>query len=459
MDNSRKVDTLSLAERISVRTNLLDWGLTVPNIGVEFDLRSTNWNRYAVNVNLRYRPRTEGTYVRPIIFDLLEVTAEGRMYWRERRAERNGYLKRHRFWFDKLFSCRTMMPSHPNWIFYRGGYLSYSKYSMLFGGNATGRQGSAVFAGFTWGFVKPFLAFQNGNSIDMEFGISAGLCYNNYDTYKQDEINNCYPKTGHEDWHLEKFPVVKDLHAAIVYRFGNYPIQKKYRWRYDVDMDFRNKKDSIYNAWLTAREQKYIRDSIYRVVSKEFRLLYDSCVDEKHKLEQQEIDKKSPKRLTQDSIRLRKQQIRDSIAHRKDSIATVKALKAGRKAPAQIHTLQAEKKKKAENAAAKQRDKAQQNALKAKQNAAKRKAGGKKNEADSKSNAALKEPEADNSSGGSAPEDDSPQMSDKERKKAEQKARAERAKANAAKAKARRDAAKAAKNSKSNNDSTKGGDE
>ena len=69
-DNSRRVDTLSLAERMSVRTNLVDWGLLVPNVGVEVDIRNTNWNRCAVNGNIRYRPKTSSTYVRGIVFNL-----------------------------------------------------------------------------------------------------------------------------------------------------------------------------------------------------------------------------------------------------------------------------------------------------------------------------------------------------------------------------------------------------
>ncbi len=321
-DNSRRVDTLSLAERISVRTNLVDWGLLVPNVGVEFDIRNTNWNRWAVNANFRYRPKTSSTYVRGIVFDIFEATLEGRVYWRERKCTPTGYLSPHRHWIDKLWSCRNMMPSHPNWVFYRGGYVTYSKYSMLWGGSE-GRQGTAYMAGVTWGFVKPFLAFQNGNSVDMEFGFSAGIMYNKYDTFRADRENNCYPITGHEDGKWG--PMIRDLHVALVYRFGNYPIQKKYRWRYDVDMDFRERKDSIYNAWLSGREQKYIQDSIYRVVSQEFRMLYDSCVDVRHREQQKAIDEQAPARVPNYTPKQLAKMRKDSIKQaRLDSINAIK---------------------------------------------------------------------------------------------------------------------------------------
>lgn len=34
------VDTLTFAERISLRTNAVDWTLLTPNLGVEFDVKS-----------------------------------------------------------------------------------------------------------------------------------------------------------------------------------------------------------------------------------------------------------------------------------------------------------------------------------------------------------------------------------------------------------------------------------
>lgn len=344
-DNSRQVDTLTFAERLSIRTNITDWVLTVPNIGIEYDLRSENWNRYAVNVNVRWRPKTSGTYVRPLVFDLFEVAVEGRMYWHERKAEPMGYLKRHNpfYFWDKLFSCRRMLPKHPRWVFYRGVYLSYSDFSVLL--TKHGRQGSAVMGGVTWGFVKPFLAFANGNSIDMEFGVSVGAALAKYDGYSYDDNNNCYPKHGGRGWHVMPYPVVRDLHAALVYRLGHYPIQKKYRWRYDVDLEFHDKLDSISHTRLATREQNYIRDSVYNVVAHDFRLLYDSCVAERHKQLQAEIDAKSPKRLELDSIKARKQFIRDSIQARKDSLIRAKHLEKNPKLAAAAKKSQAAKEK------------------------------------------------------------------------------------------------------------------
>ena len=311
MDNSHKVEKLSQKERISVRTSLTDWVLLTPNIGIEYDLGSKNWNRYSLNINLRYRPSSSDTYVQPVVFNIFEATLEGRVYWRERQAQSSGYLRRHTNLWDKLWSCRVMVPSHPKWIFYRGLYLTYSDYNIYFDG-INGRAGQAIMFGGSWGFIKPFLAFQNGNSLDMEFGLSIGLCYQKFHTYTHYKKDNTYRWRSHVNWRLETYPMPRDIHIGVVYRFGNYPIQKKYRWRYDVDMEYRARIDSIYEHNLSHKEQKFIRDSIYKVVSKDFRVLYDSCVQVRKAEAQQAIDARAPKRIEPAVTTEKKQQKKKS---------------------------------------------------------------------------------------------------------------------------------------------------
>lgn len=480
VDNSRRVDTLSLAERISVRTNLVDWVLTVPNVGVEFDLGKYNWNRYAINANIRWRPRTSGTYVHSTIFNLFEATIEGRMYWRERRAEPTGYLKRHDHWWDKLMSCRNMSPSHPKWVFYRGVYASYSDYAFLFGANE-GRQGQAFQAGITWGFVKPFVFFQSGNSIDMEFGASVGACITKYDRFRKNAEDNCLEKTGAEGWQMVRYPMVRELHAALVYRFGNYNMLKKYRWRYDVDMPFREKTDSIWHARWLAREQKFIKDSIYNVVAFDFKQLYDSCVDVRRREAQQAIDAKSPKIIAREQRLARKRHIEDSIAARKDSLEKVKAIYANKRYEANRHQKALQEKRRAEEAAEKakvraaaneeklrearnkEEAEAQAKALRQKLKASKQAQENARKKASSSAASAAKAKSSVGKTAGKtavvaggvtadatkSDDADEPVMSAKERKKLEQQEKAARAKAAAERMKERLAAQKAArKNSK-----------
>lgn len=294
MDNRRQVDTLSLAERISVRTNMVDWAILTPNVGIEFDLRRTNWSRYAVNLNLRGRYNPSKTYAQPITYSLAEVRLEGRQYWRERQAEVSGVMARHSKLWDKLMSCRRMVPHYPKTTYYRGIYVAYDKYNIRIPNIYTfGRDGEQLTAGLTWGFVRPLYGFTTGNSLDLEFGISGGFGMTKYDSYRYDN------KTGENvflwsaDWDIIRKPVLSEVRVGFVYRFGKYPIQKKYRWRYDVDLDYRAMKDAKYFKADSTQWQRRLNDSLYKVANAEFRHLYDSITAVHAKEEQQKINVKA----------------------------------------------------------------------------------------------------------------------------------------------------------------------
>ena len=54
METSHRVDTLSAADRLSFRTNGVEWLILVPNIGIEYDLGRYNYSRWSIGLNLRY---------------------------------------------------------------------------------------------------------------------------------------------------------------------------------------------------------------------------------------------------------------------------------------------------------------------------------------------------------------------------------------------------------------------
>ena len=276
MDDAMRVDTLTLAERISLRTNVVDWSMQVPNIGVEFDLRNTNWSRWAVGFNFKYNWNTSHSYVPGTVFNLAEVRAEVRNYWRtlDLTDGLHNRLRGHVKWVDKLVSQRRKGSKHPVTTYYRGFYATYTNYSFLFG--HTGYQGSAVQAGMTYGIIRPLYQFRNGNSLDLEFGVSGGVAVTKYDKYRHDEVNNNYPKTGHDNWHLVKYPVLSDARVGFVYRFGKYPVTKKYRRRYDVDARYQWLVDSTDAARRKQAYDQHYKDSVYNLVFNEFEHLYDS---------------------------------------------------------------------------------------------------------------------------------------------------------------------------------------
>lgn len=250
IDTSSKVDTLSFAERFSVRTNTVDWLLLLPNFSVEYDLGKYNWNRYSVGVGVRYNWQTKHSFTPAQVYNICEVRGEFRQYWRTRkivkvegkdRASAVTSVMPAKNFLQRLFSTNRYEVKHPNTTYYRGLFVSYSKYSMLL--SSTGRQGTGLTAGVLYGVLKPLYQFKNGNSLDIEFGISAGLCFTKYDKYRHDRESDCYPVMERKGWHIEPYPVLSETRIAFVYRFGSYPLTKKYRWRYDVDEEYKQMVD------------------------------------------------------------------------------------------------------------------------------------------------------------------------------------------------------------------------
>lgn len=291
MDDRRHVDTLTTAERLSLRTNMVDWTLMIPNIGIEYDLGSTNYSRYAVGLNLRGRFNTSNTYDTPFTYAVKEVRLEGKQYWRERKAEPTGALRRHTNIFDKLMSCRRMNPHHPKTTYYRGLFLSYMNFDMRIPDVVSyGKRGSLAIAGLSWGFVRPLYGFSNGNSLDLELGASIGAAFGDWDVYMFNEEKSKNEYLWHSNWAFVHKPIVTDLRVGFIYRLGNYPIQKKYRWRYDVDMAYRALKDAQYSDADIVSWQKHQNDSLYKVANEEFRHLYDSITAVHAKEMQERID-------------------------------------------------------------------------------------------------------------------------------------------------------------------------
>jgi len=75
-------------------------------------------------------------------------------------------------------------------------------------------------------------------------------------------------------------PVINDLRVGFVYRLGNYPITKKYRWRYDVDMAYQTAHDNKLLEVRRETESKAFNDSLDNYVRDLFWHKYDSLAKE-----------------------------------------------------------------------------------------------------------------------------------------------------------------------------------
>lgn len=267
------VDTLTFAERISLRTNAVDWTLLTPNLGVEFDVKSTNWNRWAVGLTLKTKWNTPATFKNRVFYNITEVRADFRNYWRTRQI--NNKVPAHTGFIDRLFSCRRRVVKHPKTTYYRGAYMSFSDFSIKFG--REGHQGKALSAGITYGIIKPLYAFRTGNTLDLDLGFDAGFVAVNSEKFVYNRADNCYTRTKQGSWKVVPFPMPTAARVGFVYRFGSYPITKKYRWRYDADAQYQYRIDSIANQRVVDAMNKHNRDSVESVIYKEFWQVYDSA--------------------------------------------------------------------------------------------------------------------------------------------------------------------------------------
>ncbi len=279
LETATKTDTLTIADRIAVRTNALDWMLTVPNIGVEFDLGNRNYSRWTVGLNMRGNWQTKHTFNPGLVFNTFGMRAEVRNYWRMRKNNGRA-IKPHTSILGKVFSRRRDEPKHPLTTYYIGGYVSYDKISLKY--DAVGRQGTALNGGVSMGIVRPIYVFGNGTSIDIDLGFLAGVTMLDYNTYRLDRESNCYVR-GMQN--IKKIlPMVNDINVSLVYRFGKKPVTSKYRWKYDCDQDYQLRMDSIVNARGNAKINKRLTDSMLVEIEKDFKHVYDSvaAINKKH---------------------------------------------------------------------------------------------------------------------------------------------------------------------------------
>lgn len=87
-----------LIKRFSIHTNVVDWALLVPNIGIEFDISPTVRNNYSVSVFGKLNgSSSHGKFV----YNVNSLRVEGRKYWRTGKfGSANRYYKE----FEKLYT-------------------------------------------------------------------------------------------------------------------------------------------------------------------------------------------------------------------------------------------------------------------------------------------------------------------------------------------------------------------
>lgn len=285
--------TVSAKSRWAFRTNAVDWLLTVPNIGVEYDLTNSVYNKLTLNLEGKWNWHTSHNYSSGTVFDLWDVRPEIRKYWRTEYRANTGNKPNLK---EKLFSRERSNPKY--WrAYYLGLYTSANGYSFKFG--KRGFQGNSYGIGISAGYSIPLYSYKT-HFIDVEFGGSLGLSYAKYDVYELDRENNCYIPVSEKskDFHFVPFPVVSDVRVSFVYRFAS--VKDKYKM--------------INHEKIQAKERHKIERKQHKDSVRTARHLTDSL-------------KQMRKRIVKDSIRQVKQ-VTDSLKRVEKNIPEKKKRKS-----------------------------------------------------------------------------------------------------------------------------------
>lgn len=312
-ENGRKEDAkaanLSFKDRWGFKTNAIDWLLTVPNVGVEFDLGNTIRNKHTIGANLKWNWNTSQKYKPSIVFNLFDARIEWRQYFRTRRrytntTMKNGFMK---YLNDNIFTTKRKNPR--DWrAYYWGIYANAASYNFKLG--KQGIQGNSYGAGVSLGYTAPLYGYRN-NYVDLEIGGSVGLAYAKYDVYEHDAESDCYPRIADKckGGHLVPFPLITDLRVAFVYRFVS--VKDKYKQSVTRRIDIQNEKRAKLNAAIN--EMRMRIDSISAACKKQGVNLTDSLLTKEEQKEWRKMQEEAQMKQQEEADRKLQKQMADSL--------------------------------------------------------------------------------------------------------------------------------------------------
>ena len=226
-------EDLSFKDRIAIRTNVIGWVLTTPNIAFDYDVVNTPYDKRTIGLSLKCNWNTShsrraylddafgawASHNPSWTYNLFGGRFDYRFYWRQQPYDNrdNFYGDWEREWIqsakglEKLrarmncFRASEKPKSHIS--IFAGPYLSLGGFSIEY--PETGRKGFYVGAGATAGIALPLYGYENGAALDLEFGGCIGL---QYASFNKRSVNG--------DGRVNSFlPLLTDARLSLVYRF------------------------------------------------------------------------------------------------------------------------------------------------------------------------------------------------------------------------------------------------
>ncbi len=340
----------------TVKTNAVDWVLTIPNLQIGFDLSASPYNQDVLLLGAKFRPRTYHDYAPYLLFNVLDIRPEYRHYYRhtqlESRVEKDTLGRDSIVWEKAPLTSTKRKHPRPWQAWYIGAYADYTDYCLKFG--EYGRQGWAVGAGVTIGFEIPLYEYKTG-AVDLDLGLSAGLVATTNQAFKNgDDIYRYVPVTAADKVRDAPFMVIPMLtevratfswrHKSVRYKYLepdpviDYYAQAKKKISDDMRSSTRQEFNSIFmttskdslkyqqdEAKYKADYQKYLMDA---VIADERNIKENDKISSSMKIKlNRYLQSEKMKNLRQFDREVRQERIAREEARRKairDSIAAVK---------------------------------------------------------------------------------------------------------------------------------------
>ena len=185
----------SFVDRCAVKTNVFEWLITVPNIGLEYDIVHTDHRKITLSLAGKYNWNTYHENAPATVFDMADIRPEIRYYFRS---------ENHKI-------------SRPWWVMYVGAYASCGSYTFKMA--PKGISGQVRGVGASAGYVLPLYDYAKG-AVDVELGMSLGMQGCTRDVFTHNPVGHYYTRLDSESkgMHLTPFPVISELRVAFVWR-------------------------------------------------------------------------------------------------------------------------------------------------------------------------------------------------------------------------------------------------